>query len=123
MIESLALGRHVIANCPWSNCGMARSPDDFLTAIRGLQRDLAFNLIGREEVCRGHDRGVAASVLKSVFEAAAIPADLLSRLGAIWSPPPAPMVEGLAPESGPAAFCCERGEARAPSPDPIPSVV
>lgn len=111
MIEALSLGRHVIANCPWSHCAAAKTADEFLTAIRQLQRDLTFNLIGREEVCRGHDRSIAASVLKSIFEAAAVPADLLSRLAAIWSPPPAPDVQGVAPVNAPAAFCCELNSA------------
>lgn len=103
MIEALSLGRHVISNCPWTNCAAARTADEYLVAIRRVQRDLAFNLLGREEVCRGHDRAIASSVLKGIFEAAAVPADLLSRLAAVWSPPPAPIVdrlETLPPEEG-----------------------
>lgn len=68
MIESLALGRHVVSNCPWPNCQYAETIDQFMAALRALQRDVTFNLIGREEVCQSSDRSIVAHQLCELFD-------------------------------------------------------
>jgi len=83
MLESLALGRHVIANCPWPHCHFADSLDKILAAVRALQRDLTFNLAGREAVCREHDYAAAACRLRGMFEQAAS-AGIGANLPAAW---------------------------------------
>jgi hypothetical protein len=63
VVEALSHGRHVITGCTFPNTFAAASIDDYLNVIRSLQRDAPFNLAGREEVGRSHDRWIAAEAL------------------------------------------------------------
>lgn len=67
-LEMLCHGRHVISTHPAPHCIHARSEEEFFAAIRNLERDVGFNLAGREYVCEHYSTPRMTRDLHAVLE-------------------------------------------------------
>lgn len=73
MLEAMCHGRHVVSGYPLPHGRLARTVDEFSTALRSLRREASFNLSGREYVCCEHDQHNAVRSLRRILEDAVEP--------------------------------------------------
>jgi len=67
-LETLCQGRHAVTTCPAPHCGYAESIEGFVRTIRTFERDVDFNLDGREYVCREYGKPQATRQLFQALE-------------------------------------------------------
>lgn len=84
-VEVLCHGRHVISTHGAPHCTQAGSAESFLVAIRTLERDLGFNLPGREYVCENFSTPRVTRGLHSLLESCIDPGDADRRGGGRWT--------------------------------------
>lgn len=84
-LEVLCHGRHVISKHAMPHCTEAGSVESFFVAIRSLERDLGFNLPGREYVCEHFATPRVTRDLHSLLESCADPGDADRRGGRRWT--------------------------------------
>lgn len=84
-LEVLCHGRQVIATSAMPHCTQADSPESFFTAIRAVERDLGFNLAGREYVCENFSTTRVTRDLQSLLETCADPGDADRRNRGRWA--------------------------------------
>lgn len=58
MLEALSHGRHVVGGPVCPHARAAHAVEDYAAALRDLLPDPPFNLAGREDACRLHDRAM-----------------------------------------------------------------
>ncbi len=84
MLEALSLGRYAIGSFDCAGCTTARTAEEFAAALRDLLPQPAFNLAGRELVCRAHDRKRVRAVLHEQIQDAAADAARRGKPAAAW---------------------------------------
>jgi len=84
-LEALCHGRHVVTTCSLPHCHAAGTVDEFLDAIRGLQRQTEFNLAGREQVCRMCDKPLALRALRAAIEPCVVGGSFERKMRGGWS--------------------------------------
>ncbi len=83
-LEMLCHGRHAVTTHPWPYCRQADSLEGFVKALRALRLEQVFNLEGREEVCRAHDRALSLAALQDILARCSEAAPLDRKLRGGW---------------------------------------
>ncbi len=66
-LEALSHGRHVVSGGDWPFCHLATTPAEFIHTLRALKHAPAFNLEGREYVCRRYEKRAAVGAMRDLL--------------------------------------------------------